>query len=233
MQSTARGLVKNASGRPTRYVPAAAVEIDTSTLGFRNTFLLKFPKLYAAGELALLEMPSVAVVGSRGASAEGRRRAAQLARDLVRAGVIVMSGLALGIDAAAHRSAIEHGGRTIAVIGTPLDKAYPAEHAELQRQIHEEHLLVSPFPPGTRTFGSHFPERNRVMAHLARATVIIEAGDTSGTLHQAAASVEVGRPLFVAASVVENPTLTWPKRFLGKPGVHILRSSAQVIDVTR
>lgn len=154
-------------------------------------------------------------MGSRGASEEGRRRAQQLARDLVRAQIVVISGLALGIDAAAHSAALAHGGRTIAVIGTPLEKAYPAENAELQEQIHRQHLLLSPFPAGTRTFQSHFPERNRVMAHIARATVIIEAGDTSGMLHQAAASLEMRRPLLIAASVVENPNLTWPARFVG------------------
>lgn len=219
------------TGISSGYVPPPrTAELDTSRLGFANGYLLRFPKLYAAGDASLLELPAVAVVGSRRASPEACRRATQLARDVVRAGMAVMSGLAAGVDTAAHRAAIACGGRTIAVLGTPLDKAYPAENAGLQQEIHERHLLLSPFPAGSKTSPSHFPERNRVMAHLARVTVIIEAGDTSGTLHQAAASVDIQRPLFIAASVVEDPNLTWPRRFLGRPGVHVLRSTAQVIE---
>lgn len=234
MEAAARGPRGSGQSRGSGYAPPVqTTKVDTSTLGFSNGFLLKYPALYAAGDVSLLEQPSVAVVGSRSASPEGRRRAEQLARDLARVGVVVMSGLALGIDTAAHRSAIVHGGRTVAVIGTPLNKAYPAENADLQREIYEGHLLLSPFAEGTRTFQSHFPERNRVMAHLARATVIIEAGDTSGTLHQAAASLEMDRPLFIAASVVENRSLAWPERFVGKPGVHVLRSSAQVLEAIK
>lgn len=232
MQGKARDARSIGPGRGSGYLPPGqTLEIDTSELGFQNGFLLKFPRLYAAGDVSLLELPAVAVVGSRAASPEGLRRAEQLARDLVRAGVVVMSGLALGVDTAAHRAALAHGGRTLAVLGTSLEKAYPPENAELQQRIYEQHLLLSPFQPGTKTYPNHFPARNRVMAHLARATVIIEAGDTSGTLHQATASVEHQRPLFIAASVVANPNLTWPARFVGKPGVQVLRSTAQVIEV--
>lgn len=222
----ARG-ARSAARGPRYTPPSRVVEIPS---GFKNGFLLKVPLLYTAGDLALLDLPSVAIVGSRGASPEGQRRAAQLARDLVRDGAVVMSGLAAGIDAAAHRSAIEHGGRTIAVIGTPIDKAYPKENVSLQEAIYQRHLLISPFPLGMRTFPSHFPERNRVMARLARATVVIEAGDTSGTLHQVAASIEVEHPVFISRSVVGDPKLTWPKRFIGHPLVHILESSTNVLD---
>ena len=164
-----------------RYVPPSSfATVDSASLGFKNGFFLRVPTLYAAGDLALLRRPIVAIVGARKASPEARQRAAQLARELVRADVVVMSGLALGIDEAAHRAAIHYGGRTIAVIGTPLERAYPRENADLQQMIYRDHLLLSPFPPGMRTFPSHFPERNRVMARLARATVIIEASDTSG-----------------------------------------------------
>jgi DNA processing protein len=120
----------------------------------------------------------------------------------------VVSGLAEGIDHAAHTAAIEHGGKTIAIIGTPLDKVYPAKHAELQQQIYREHLLLSPFPWGEKFVPSNFPERNRIMARLAMATVIIEASDTSGSLHQALESVQIGHPVFTAAGVLEDPKLT-------------------------
>jgi DNA processing protein len=203
--------VKRSGGR---YVPPERwVQVRSTDVGVTNGFSLKVPYLYFAGDPSLLERPAVAIVGSRNASPEGQRRAEQLARELVRRGIVVMSGLAEGIDQAAHRSAIAHGGKTIAVIGTPLERAYPAKHAPLQEQIYREHLLISPFAPGTRTFPSHFPERNRVMARLSHATVIIEAGDTSGTLHQAVECEALGKALFIAASVMKDEKLSWPSRF--------------------
>jgi DNA processing protein len=214
-----------------RYAPpTSTVIVDSSTLGFSNGFFLRVPHLYAAGDLALLKSPSVAIVGSRKASPEGCMRAAQLARSLVRYKVVVMSGLAAGIDVAAHRAAIDAGGRTIAVIGMPLNRAYPREHGPLQEEIYRNHLLISPFAGGMRIFPKHFPERNRVMARLARATVIIEAGDTSGSLHQAAESLQVSHPVFISKSVIHDPKLTWPGRFIGKPLVYELESSIQVLE---
>jgi DNA processing protein len=198
---------------------------------FDAAFAARVPRLYAAGDVGLLGAPMVAVVGSRRPSPEGLRRARQLARDLARRGVVVLSGLAAGIDGAAHESAIEHGGRTVAVVGTPLERAYPAEHAALQERIYCEHLLLSPFGPSTRTSPGHFPARNRVMARLARATVVVEASDASGSLHQVAESVRAGRPVFVARSVAGDARLAWPARWLREPGVHVLDASSQVVDV--
>jgi DNA processing protein len=109
-------------------------------------------RVYYAGNLALLDRPSVSIVGTRDVSDGGAARARRLARELVAAGVVVVSGLAKGIDTAALTSAIESGGSTVAVIGTPLDKAYPAENARLQENIYEEHLLLTPFRVGERTF---------------------------------------------------------------------------------
>ena len=211
--------------------PEQVVGVEAQRLGVTNGLLLKFPTAYCAGDLSLLDLPGVAIVGARRASLEGRRRAGQLARDLARAGIVVISGLAEGIDHAAHTAAIEHGGRTIAVVGTPLDKVYPAKHAGLQMRIYQEHLLVSPFEWGRAFVPSNFPERNRIMARLARATVIIEASDTSGSLHQALESIEVGHLVFIAKAVADNPRLTWPKRFLGseRPLGRILATSADVI----
>jgi DNA processing protein len=144
----------------------------------------------------------------------------------------VVSGLAEGIDFAAHSAAIEHGGKTIAIIGTPLDKVYPEKHAALQQQIYRDHLLLSLFNWGDKFVPTNFPERNRIMARLAQATIIIEASDTSGSLHQAAESTLVGHPVFIAAAVIENPKLSWPKRFIGddKPLGRVLRTSSDVID---
>ena len=214
---------------------ADVVTFESQRVGVTNGLLLKFPQIHGVGDLSLIERPRIAIVGARKATQEGRRRAAQLARDCARAGVVVVSGLAEGIDYAAHTAAIEHGGKTIAVIGTPLDKVYPTKHAELQRRIYRDHLLLSPFTWGEKFVPANFPERNRIMARLAMATVIIEASDTSGSLHQAAESVLVGHPVFIAAAVLDNPKLTWPKRFIGddKPLGRVLRTSADVIDFAR
>jgi DNA processing protein len=218
------------------YRPPARDDVETipaERLGVTNGLLLRFPRVHCVGDLSLLNTPGVAIVGARKASAEGRRRAAQLARDLARAGIVVVSGLAEGIDYAAHTAAIDHGGRTIAVIGTPLDKVYPEKHAPLQELIYREHLLVSAFQWGDTFTPSNFPERNRIMARLARATVIIEASDTSGSLHQADESVLVGRPVFVAREVVDDATLTWPRRILAQRSGcgRILTGSADVISI--
>lgn len=220
------------------YVPpnqTDVITIPSGRVGVTNGLLLRFPLLHAVGDLSLVDRPRIAIVGARKATAEGRRRAAQLARDCARAGVVVVSGLAEGIDYAAHTAAIDHGGKTIAVIGTPLDKAYPTKHAELQRMIYRDHLLLSPFAWGDKFIPANFPERNRIMARLALATVIIEASDTSGSLHQAAESVQVGHPVFIAAGLLDNDKLTWPKRFIGsdKPLGRILRTTSDVIDFAR
>ena len=186
--------------------------------------------VFYAGNLDLLEAPTVSIVGTREVSDEGWTRAAQLARHLARNGVTVVSGLAKGVDTAALTSAISNSGQVVAVIGTPLDKAYPAENADLQTQIYAHHLLLSPFKQGERVFKSNFPVRNRVMAAISDATVIIEASDTSGTLHQASECLRLGRWLFIAQSVVEDPEISWPRRFLGEPKVKVLTSIDDVLD---
>jgi DNA protecting protein DprA len=169
--------------------------------------------LYVAGDTSLLDRPIVSVVGSRRASAEGLACAAQVATELVSRGYVVLSGLAAGIDAAAHEAAIRAGGRTIAVVGTSLDQVYPAQHAGLQERVYREHLLVSPFAAGATTARWHFPARNRVMARLAHATVLVEAGETSGTRHQVAACVAMSKPVFAHGRLVGH--LSW----LRDPGV--------------
>ena len=199
------------SAAPRYTAPTSWQQIPSSQVGFSNGTLLKFPVLFMAGDLSLLERPAVAIVGSRKATPEGRKRAAQLARELVKHGVVVMSGLAEGIDEAAHQAAIEYGGKTIAVIGTPLEKAYPVKHAALQERIYKEHLLISQFEQGHRTYPSDFPLRNQVMARLSRATVIVEASETSGSLHQAVECERVGRSLFIAESIFGK--FEWPNRF--------------------
>jgi DNA processing protein len=153
-------------------------------------------------------------VGSRKVSDKGAERARTLARRLAERGVVVVSGLAYGVDINAHTAAIESGGKTIAVIGTPVDKAYPAAHADVQEQIYRDHLLVSPFPIGSEVFPSNFPERNKVMAALSDGTCIVEAGDTSGSLHQARECIRLGRWLFIMRNNLENGSNSWAQRFV-------------------
>ena len=186
--------------------------------------------LYASGDLSLLDGPAVAVVGARAVSEAGAKRARQLSRALAAAGVTVVSGLAKGVDYNAHMAALQGGGRTVGVIGTPLAKAYPAEHGWLQEEIAADHLLLSPFRDGDRVFPGNFPRRNRVMAAVTDGSIIIEASDSSGTLHQAAECQKLGRWLFIAKSTYEDPALSWPKSFAGFSKLVVLESIADVID---
>jgi DNA processing protein len=187
------------------------------------------PRLFLAGDHRLVRARAVAVVGSRAASMEGCAFAAEVACGLVKAGFAVMSGLALGIDTAAHRAAIAAGGRTIAVIGTPLERAYPQENARLQRDIYEEHLLVSPFAAGTRTHRGHFPTRNRVMARLAVATVVAEADENSGTVHQVRESLACGKPVFVSRAAAQD--CSWLRSIPSHDRLRILDRPSDVADV--
>lgn len=175
--------------------------------------------LYYQGAWELSELRSVAVVGSRKPSEAGIRRASQLARKLAERGFAVTSGLATGIDAAAHRAAIEAGGSTIGVIGTPLGQYYPKENAELQNHMAEKHLLVSQIPvlrydvQPFRQKRYYFPERNATMSALTEGTVIVEASETSGTLTQAKAALYQNRKLFILDSCFQSPDILWPAKF--------------------
>ena len=185
-------------------------------------------KLYYSGDMTLVARPCVSIVGTREATHKGAARASRLASELVRLGVVIVSGLARGIDAAAQSSAIESGGSTIAVIGTPLTMASPSENAPLQELIWRKHLLISPFPEGRPVYKANFPQRNRVMAAISDATVIVEASDTSGTLHQAAECHKLGRWLFIMKAVAEDETLSWPKKFLKHPKVAVLSATDEI-----
>ncbi|MCK9919273.1 DNA-protecting protein DprA [Microbacteriaceae bacterium K1510] len=192
-------------------------ELETKQLDMLRrgeTTSAKDINIFAAGALEVLKAPCVAIVGTREVSEQGRNRAEWLAKKLAEAGVTVVSGLAKGVDTAAHTGALAAGGKTVAVIGTPLNKAYPIENAPLQEAIYRDHLLLSPFAVGEGVFKSNFPARNRVMAALTDATVIIEASDTSGTLHQAAECTRLKRWLFISKAIVDDPDVKWPGKFL-------------------
>ena len=194
------------------------VELTPSELlGELNEVERKFaPKsLFVAGNADILnQRPRVSIVGIRKASTEGVLRAKKLARLVVERGGVVVSGLAMGIDTAAHTSAIAAKGFTVAVIGTPLNEVYPKENANLQRLIQENHLCISQFPVGYPTQPKNFPMRNRTMALISDATVIVEAADGSGSISQAWEALRLGRGLFISQSLVKNASLTWPQEVM-------------------
>jgi DNA processing protein len=167
--------------------------------------------LFVAGHLSVLQAgPRVSVVGARKASPDGIKRASKLARLLVSRNVTVVSGLAMGIDTAAHESAIRHGGRTIAVLGTPLNVSAVRANERLQDDIMRHHLAISEFPLGATVQRHNFVQRNRTMALIVDASVIVEASDSSGSLSQGWEALRLGRPLFITKSVADDPALHWP-----------------------
>jgi DNA processing protein len=182
--------------------------------------------LFTAGDTRLLEQGArVSIVGFPEASPEGIRCATKFASLLAKRSIVVVSGLAEGIDTAAHTAAITRGGRTIAVIATPLDQVYPKQNAALQHRIARDHLLISQFPQGSPARRRNFLLRSRTMALISDATVIIEARDDSDSLQQAREALRLGRPLFIAKSVADDPSLTWPGAMLGY-GARILSDEA-------
>lgn len=161
-----------------------------------------------------LPRPRVSIVGARKASQEGVVAAGIIAKDLARMEVVIVSGLAEGIDTSAHEAAISAGGRTIAVIGTPLNKTYPKKNIELQQRIMRDHLVISQFPIGHTTTPKDFVLRNRTMALISDATIIVEAGDSSGSLHQGWEALRLGRSLFIWKSILKDTRLKWPEKMM-------------------
>ena len=212
-------------------------EISTLTpeelVGPLNEVERKFaPKrLFVAGSMEIpLPRPRAAIIGSRKASTKGLDAAAEIARTLVNKGVVVVSGLAEGIDTAAHRATIEAGGRTIAVLGTPLNRTYPQKNLQLQQEIMRNHLAISQFPIGHHTQPKDFVLRNRTMALISNASIIVEAGETSGSLHQGWEALRLGRPLFIWAAIVSDHSLSWPKKMMSY-GALELTDPEQILDL--
>ncbi len=201
-------------------------------LGPLNPVELKFapPTLWTAGDSTLLQRhPRVAVVGTRHPTPDGVRRAQRLVKMLVEHDAVVVSGLAEGVDTVAHTYTLELGGRTVAVIGTSLDEAFPKKNAGLQQRIAQEHLLVSEFAPGIPVARGNFPRRNRTMALIADASVIIEAGEGSGTLSQGWEALRLGRPLFLLQSLVASG-LSWTADMLNH-GARVLSAAEDLLQV--
>ena len=192
--------------------------------------------LYYRGDWNLTFAPSVAIVGTRKPSKEGRLRAQRLASELGKASYTIISGLADGIDTEVHQTCLREGIPTVAVIGTPLAHYYPKKNRDLQDEIASKHLLISQVPlqkyeASPITYNRFFfPERNVTMSALSRATVIVEAGETSGTLVQARAAFAQGRKLFILNNCFENSSITWPKRFEDRGAIRV-RESSDILKV--
>jgi DNA processing protein len=161
-------------------------------------------ELYAIGRTSALSRPRVAIVGTRNSTAYGERITRTLTRALVRGGVSIVSGMARGIDAAAHRTALEEGGNTVAVLGTGVDVPYPVGHRLLHRTIAEHGIVVSESPPGTRAGPGAFPRRNRIIAALAPVTIVVEAGFRSGALNTASQALELGRVVAAVPGPIDS-----------------------------
>lgn len=176
----------------------------------------------------LLTDPQLAIVGSRNPTAGGRANATAFARELSRAGLTITSGLALGIDAASHRGALEGPGATIAVLGAGIDNVYPAEHRKLGDEIAATGLIVSEYPPGTPVRKHHFPARNRIIAALSEGTLVVEATRRSGSLITASIAAELGREVFALPGSIHNPLSRGCHALIGQ-GAKLVESMSDVL----
>src|SRR5256886_2486757 len=187
--------------------------------------LLELPQqpseLYAIGRSSALSKPRVAIVGTRNCTGYGERATRTLTRALVRAGASIISGMARGIDAAAHRTAIEEGGNTVAVLGTGIDVPYPVGHRQLHRAIAAKGLVLSENPPGTKAYQGAFPRRNRIIAALAPLTIVVEAGFRSGALNTASQALALNRTVAVVPGPIDSEQ--------SRGSNQLIQSGAQVI----
>jgi DNA processing protein len=178
--------------------------------------------LYAAGRLELLQQPTIAIVGSRNASVHGMRNAKAFARALSSTGVCVVSGLALGIDAAAHEAALGERGSTVAVLGAGIDVVYPRRNARLFDQITRDGLILSEFPLGTPPIATNFPRRNRIISGLVRGCLVVEAAMASGSLITARLAAEMGRDVFAVPGSIHSP--------LSRGCHHLIKQGAKLVE---
>ncbi|MBT2143921.1 MULTISPECIES: DNA-processing protein DprA [unclassified Rhodanobacter] len=185
--------------------------------------------LFVVGDASLLLYPQVAIVGARGASAAGLAHARAFALALVDAGFAITSGMADGIDGAAHAAALDAGAKTLAVVGTGADRVYPRKHHALARRIAAHGVLVSEFPPGTPARPDHFPRRNRIISGLALGTLVIEAGLRSGSLITARLAAEQGREVFALPGSIHHPLARGCHRLI-RDGARLVESAAEIVE---
>lgn len=185
--------------------------------------------LFVHGDRSVLGLPQLAVVGSRNPTSGGARTAREFAQHLAEAGLAITSGLASGIDAAAHEGALAGGGLTLAVTATGLDRVYPARHRDLAHRIAERGALVSEFPPGTPPLPGHFPRRNRIISGLAVGTLVVEAAMKSGSLITARLAAEHGREVFAIPGSIHNP-LARGCHALIRQGAKLVETAADIAE---
>ncbi len=188
--------------------------------------------LYLQGRAELLHQPSIAVVGSRNPTPQGLDNARAFSKHLSVAGLTVVSGLALGIDGAAHEGAFAHAGSTVAVVGTGLDRVYPARHRSLAHRIVKHGLIVSEFAVGTPPLPPHFPSRNRIIAGLARGTLVAEAALQSGSLITARLAVEAGREVFAIPGSIHSPQSRGCHALI-KQGAKLVETAQDILEELR
>jgi len=186
--------------------------------------------LYVLGQLAALQHPKrVAMVGSRNPTAQGNENAYRFAQHLAQAGVCVVSGLALGIDGAAHLGALDGGGPTLAVVGTGLDRVYPKRHLELAHRIAAQGALISEYPLGTPPMSANFPKRNRIIAGLSQGTLVVEAALASGSLITARQALEQGREVFAIPGSIHAPQSKGCHALI-RQGAKLVESAQDVLE---
>ncbi len=185
--------------------------------------------LFVLGNPACLRDPQLAIVGSRSPTRGGAETAQAFARHLVECGLTITSGLARGIDGAAHRGALEGGGATVAVLGTGPDRVYPAAHRDLAHEIAARGALVTEFPPGTPPLGGHFPRRNRIISGLALGTLVVEAATQSGSLITARLAIEQGREAFAVPGSIHNP-LARGCHALIRDGAKLVETATDILE---
>ncbi len=185
--------------------------------------------LYVRGQFVRTDALSIAVVGTRGSSQYGRGQAERFSRVLARAGLTIVSGLARGIDAAAHHGALEAGGRTIAVLSSGVTEIYPPQHLDLAERIAENGALISEMPPGSKPKKGMFPQRNRLISGLSLGTIVIEAAEQSGALITARLAGEQGREVFALPGLVTNPNSRGCHRLI-RDGAHLIQDPEDVLD---
>lgn len=214
--------------------PTEPIRVESSALPAALSDLSHPPAgLWCLGRVELLQWAPkglVAIVGTREATPYGMKVAEQLAAACARAGLGVVSGMARGIDAAAHRTALEQGGATIAVLGTGVDIPYPVGHRSLHQAIHERGLVVSEMEPGTRAFVGCFPRRNRIIAALAQVTVVVEAGFKSGAINTAAQALELGRIVAAVPGRIDSEQSKGTNGLI-RDGAHPLASARDLLEL--
>jgi len=214
------------------YITESQCVPEKLKLEILNGCAADYPYVFYRGNLDVLNEKSVSVVGTRSPTEEGKQRTAAVCRYLIQGGYVIVSGLAKGIDTVAHTSAVANGRPTIAVLGTPIHKIYPAENKNLAEQISSSGLLLSSALPHEETGKYLFPRRNRLMARISIATVIIEAGETSGVVHQASECLRQKRKLIFLRSLADRNDIEWVGKFINS-GAIVAENGEHLLEIIK